>query len=398
MTTTRFYNAIKLEGQYIDLPYGSYTLAQISVLPGSIMSINMPRHALVTLYSQNNFAGVALVIPNYGNKSLKITGFAYEFPYTVQSLTIECACKLNNYSNVIYQITTTSVAIGNQPAVAYTFYNVNPEPMKSALGPPSPYNPTILIIPDFGTDMTAYAWIQGIFALHRFSSIVLDLGGISLSSPTTDNTYATIIQNYRYIAQLLNQYTKKPIVIGHGVGGAIAQLWSLTYKFELRKLILIDTAPYAVYTTYNLLNTTIQNWISNSITTSAFATAVVNATYNTKSEDCQNAKLKLDLTNSITSADPTSLKLLFTQNPDVPSLANAPKFILVRTLIIHGLYDDSVDLNGGHTLHNLIKHSRYIKIGAGHSPQFTTADRIIEAIIQFLLDGKKLYMDPVPVQ
>ena len=395
--TTRFYNEPKLEGQYIDLAYGFYRLSQISVLPNGIISINIPPHALVTIYSQDSFLGTSHIMSNYGNKSLKIPGFVKEFPFVVQSVKIECSCKLVTAPDVVYEITKGNdfIRIG-QPEISYTLYNVIPDPLQDPLDPPSPYNPTILIIPDFGTDIRTYECFQERLARQRFSSLILNLRGVGMSYPTTDNSYGTIIQDYRYIAKQLNQYVKNPIVIGHGIGGAIAQLWALTYKFELRNLILIGTAPYAVYSTYNLLNGVTQNWIINALTTPNFATAVVTATYNTPSEDCQVVKLKQDLSNSIMAADPTSLKLLFTQNPDVPTLAFAPKFILTPTLIIHGLQDTSVAITGGDSLFNLIKNSKYRKIATGHTPQFTTPDRTIETIINFLLAGKVIYMDPLP--
>lgn len=397
--TTRFYNEPKLEGQYIDLAYGSYRLAQISVLPNGIQSINIPPHALVTLYSQDGFIGVNFAIPNYGSKQLKVPGFSksFEFPFAVQSLKIECSCKLGSAPDVVYQIIRGSdFTRSGQPEISYTFYNVIPDPLFDPLDPPSPYNPTILIIPDFGTDIKIYECFQERLARQRFSSLILNLRGVGMSYASTDNTYSTIIQDYRYIAKQLNQYTKKPILLGHGVGGAIAQLWALTYKFELRSLILIGTAPYAVYTTFNLINPIIQNWVNNIITTTTFATNVVDATYNTKSEDCQVDKLKKDLSDSIINANGPTLKLLFTQNLDTPSLAQIPKFILTPTLIIHGLQDACVALTGGTSLFNLIANSKYRKIATGHSPQFTTPDRTIESIISFLLAGKTVYMDPLP--
>lgn len=395
--TTRFYNQIKLEGQYIDLPYGNYLNSQISVLPIGILSINVPPHALVTLYSQDSYMGVSYAIANYGNKSLKVPGFATEFPYTVVSLKIECSCKVSFApDDVVYTITQGDFVRSGQVEIAYSFYYVVPPPMREYNDPPRPYNPTILIIPDFGTDMKIYQCFQEKLAYHRFSSIILDLRGVGLSYPSTSVTYADIIQDYRYIAAQLNQTVKKPIVIGHGVGGAIAQVWALTYKFELRNLILIDTAPYSVYSTYNLLDIVTDNWIDNNITTATFATNVADAVYNTPSEECQVAKLKKDLIDSINTADTPTLKLLFTQNPDVPALELAPKYILTPTLIIHGLYDDAVSILGGDALYGLIKGAKYRKIGTGHSPILTTPARTLETIINFLLPNGGVWMDPLP--
>lgn len=396
--TTRFYNEIKLEGQYIDLPYGSYTLAQISVLPGGIFSINIPPHALVTLYSNDGFFGPSYSIANYGNKSLKVPGFDKEFPYIVQSVKIDCSCKIHETpGDVVYKVTKgLDFKRAGQPEISYTFYDVIPAPLRDPLDPPSPYNPTILIIPDFGTDITIYECFQEKLAYHRFSSLILNLRGTSMTYSSTTNQYADVIQDYRYIAQQLGQTVKKPIVLGHGVGGAIAQLWALTYKFELRSLILIGTAPYAIYTTYNLINTQIQQWVANTMTTPTFATVVANCTYNTSSEECQVVKLKQDLTNSILGCHAPTVKLLFSQNPDTPSLALAPKFILTPTFIIHGLQDACVSITGADSLAALIKNSKYRKILTGHSPQFTTPERTVEAIMNFLLPGGLVFMDPLP--
>jgi len=394
--TTRFYNEIKLEGQYIDLPYGNYVLSQISVLPGSISSINIPPRALVTLYSQDSFLGVSYAIPNYGSKSLKVAGLMPQYPYVVQSLKIECSCKLDIAPpDVVYRVIKGDFIRVAQVEISYTFYEVIPMPLRSVNSPPSPFNPTILIIPDFGTDIRIYECFQEKLAYHRFSSIILNLRGVGMSYSSTANQYAETIQDYRYIAKQLNQYVKKPIVIGHGVGGAIAQLWALTYKFELRSLILIGTAPYAVYSTYNLINTQTQNWITNILSTPSFATVAANNTYNTASEDCQVEKLKKDLTDSIVAANSPTVKLLFTQNPDVPSLAMAPKFILTPTLVIHGLQDAMVSLSGGDALFALIKGAKYRKIATGHSPHFTAPPRTIEAITNFLLPNGLVFMDPL---
>jgi pimeloyl-ACP methyl ester carboxylesterase len=264
------------------------------------------------------------------------------------------------------------------------------------LDAPSPYNPTILIIPDFGTDKTLWECIQDKLAQKRFSSIVLDLRGVGISQPATSVKYADIIQDYRFIAQQLGQFVKKPIVLGHGIGGAIAQLWALTYKFELRSLILLDTAPFSVYDSYNALSGDINNWINNILPTNTFATNVSNAVYNTTSLDCQPDKLKLDLSTSIIAADSTTLKKLFTDNPDDNSLAMAPKFILVPTLVIHGTQDIVIPEIASTTLASLIKNSRFRRIPTGHSPLFTYPNLTFDAIYKFLSPSGIIYIDPIP--
>ena len=388
---TRFFDEQKLEGNFIDLPYGSYTFAQLSVLISQIKSINIPPRAKVTLYAQDNLRSNRHVIANTGNKNLKVTGFEREFPFAVRSLLIECACKLDRNPEVELRIIKDDFKRNNQ-IVAYTFYQVIPEPLDDPLDAPSPYNPTILIIPDFGTDKRIYECLQDIFAQSRFSSIVLDLRGTGQSYSSTSVKYADIIQDYRFIAQQLNQFVKKPILIGHGIGGAIAQLWAITYKFELRNLILIDSAPYAIYSQYHLINTQIQQWINNIITTEQFATIVADNTYNTVSENCEVEKLKLDLSSSIINSDTATLKRLFTQNPDNVVLAMSPKTILTPTLLMHGLQDAVTSVTGTDNLFALIKGAKQRRINTSHSPHLTTQSRAVEAILHFLSPEGNLYI------
>lgn len=395
---TKFYDEPKLEGNFIELPYGTYRAFQINVLPNGIKSIDIPAHAMVTLYSQDNFVGPKYVITNTGKKNLKVAGFVEIFPYVVQSVKIECACDLDVNQAVDIYVKKGDFKRNGSGSIGYTFYQVIPEPLTDPLDPPSPYNPTIFIIPDFGTDRALWECIQDKLAQKRFSSVVLDLRGVGVSQASTSVKYADIIQDYRFIGQQLNQFVKKPILIGHGIGGAIAQLWALTYKFELRSLILLDTAPFSVYNSYNTLSDDITNWINNVLPTNTFATNVSNAVYNTTSLDCQPDKLKLDLYNSIVAADSTTLKKLFTDNPDDVTLAMAPKFILVPTLIIHGIQDIVIPEIASTTLNSLIKNSRFRKIPTGHSPLFTYPNLTFDAIYKFLSPSGIIYIDPIPNQ
>lgn len=388
---TRFYDQPLLEGNYIDLNYGSYTQAMLNAVITSIQSINVPPHVMVTLFRVDNFSGQSYVVTNNNTRYLKVVSLTNVFNFPVASLKIECACDLNLNSNVDIQITQADFT-RNGNLIAYSFYNVIPEPLQNPLDKPSPFNPTIFIIPDFGTDKSIYACLQDKFAQKRFSSIVLDLRGVGLSYSAQSTTYADIIQDYRTIAQTLNQYVKKPILIGHGYGGAIAQLWALTYKFELRDLILIDTAPYAVYSTYNLLLPSINQWLANTLTISQLATIIANATYNTSSSECQPAVTIQDLERSFNASDAPTLQLFITQNPDIPSLADAPKFILIRTLIIYGLADAYIKETGSLKLKSLIGKAHVRKINTGHSPQFTEPQKTIDSIMNFLSPKGKLFI------
>ena len=289
---TQFYDQKKLEGNSIYLPYGSYTTSQLITLINPILSISIAPHVMVTIYSADNFLGARYVMSNKNNKFLKIPGFTKEFPFTVQSLSIECACDLPSTTPVIYNIINETTTRNGQ-ILGYTFYNVIPVPQIASKSKPSPYNPTIFIIGDFGVNTTIYSCIQDYFAKKRLSSIIVDPRGVGRSYSSTSNTFADVVQDYRFVGQLLNQFTKKPIVIGHGFGGAIAQLWALTYRCELRNMILIDTAPYSIFNSFNYLSNIFTQWLNNIIVTSQLATQIAIATYNTTSNECQPDVLQL---------------------------------------------------------------------------------------------------------
>jgi pimeloyl-ACP methyl ester carboxylesterase len=346
---------------------------------------------MVTIYSADNFLGASYAMSNNNNKYLKIPGFSKEFPYTVVSLRIECACDLPNTTPVTYNIINDTVTRNGQ-VIGYSFYNVIPVPIIVPQSKPNPYNPTIFIIGDFGVNTSIYSCIQTFFAQKRFSSIMVDPRGVGMSFSATSNTFADVLQDYRYVGQQLNQFKKKPIVIGHGYGGAIAQLWALTYKFELRNMILIDTAPYAIYNSFNNLNGTFASWLSNSITTSQLATQIATTTYNTTSNECQPEVLQLDLKNSINSSNTPTMKLFITQNPDNINLALAPKFIIIPTLILVGLQDAYITVNGSLQLHQLIPHSTYIKLNTSHAPQFTESNKAYSIIYRFISPTGSLYI------
>lgn len=390
---TKFYDQIKLEGNAVTLPYGSYTTAQLNALINPILSISIPPHVKVTIYSANNFLGASYAMANNNNKYLKIPGFSKEFPFTVLSLQIECACDLPTETPVVYNI-VNATTIRNNQLIGYTFYNVIPVPPRFADSKPSPYNPTLFIIGDLGVNASIYACIQDFFAKKRISSIFVNPRGVGTSYASLSNTYADVLQDYRFVGQLLNQFTKKPIVLGHGFGGAVAQLWALTYKFELRNMILIDTAPYAIYNSFNLISSVFNSWLSNAITLNQFAIQISQSTYNTISNECQPQVLQLDLQNSINASNAPTLKLFITQNPDNVTLAQAPKFILVPVLILAGLQDIYIDIAGSLQLHQLIKNSTYIKLNTSHAPQFTESNKTYDIMYRFLSPTGYLYLTP----
>lgn len=387
----QLFNELKLEGSFIYLSYGSYTLSQLNALINPILSLSIPPHVQVTIYSADNFLGSQYTMSNKNNKYLKIPSFVKEFPFTIASMRIVCACENNDVTPVTYNVINDTVTRNGQ-ILGYSFYNVIPVPQGSINEQPSPYNPTIFIIGDLGVNTSIYACLQEYFAQRRLSSVMVNPRGVGTSFSSLSNTYADVVQDYRYVGAQLGQFVKKPIVIGHGYGGAIAQLWSLTYNFELRNMILIDSAPYATYNSYNLLNTTFTSWLADTLTLNDFATQIALATYNTPSNECQPPVLQLDITNSINGSSNSTLKLFITQNPDNLSLALAPKYIRVPVLILVGLQDIYINPSGSANLSTLIPKAKYIKLNTSHAPQFTETNKSYDIIYRFISPTGSLYI------
>jgi pimeloyl-ACP methyl ester carboxylesterase len=373
---TKIYSLPGLEGSYVELGYGKYTQSQYNI---SIGSINLPPYATIILYSNPAFNGTKRILENNGKKWLKIVNIPAIYSKPVLSVEIICSCSLitqNNSSTL--QIFIDTFIRSNQQ-IGYTFFKLIPHHNSTT-------HKIAFIIPDFGTNKSLYYKIQQTLASMHISSLILDFRGVETSLPSTNMQYAEIIQDYRYIGQNLGliKRNSKPIVIGHGIGGAIAQLWALTYTMELSKLILIDTAPYATYNSYSLINSSTVSWTSGVLPFADYAQIVSNYTFNTMGKACDREVLDEDYYDSIISSNQQSLKLLITQNPDDPSLSTAPQYITVKTLIIHGKYDAYISINGGKTLHTLIKNSFYRELTTGHAPHFSVPMIFFDAIRIFL--------------
>jgi pimeloyl-ACP methyl ester carboxylesterase len=382
---SRFYDGHKLEGNFMDLDYGSYSEAHLNnLLPNGIRSVNVARHTIMTLYSLNNFLGKRHVVSNPSNKSLKVTCFDRDFGNYVRSVKIENTYKKDINDKIDYNVIKDEF-IRDNTNIAYTFYNVIPTSRKTIPESVIPSNSLVAIIPDLGAERQIYKPMQFHLAQKRFSSVVLDLRGVGQSGFSDKAKYSDIIEDYRYIIKELGQFRKKPILIGHGFGGAIAQNWALSYKLELKNLVLINSAPHAVFSLHNQLNTHTQQWLLDGIDDEKYANLLVDAKYNSHSEETEISKLKSDFVESFKASDSTTLKRLLTQNPEDHTLVDSPKHILTPTLILHGAQDAFVAQSGSEALSSLIRNSKYVKINTGHSPFLTAPQRTHEVISKFLL-------------
>jgi len=266
---------------------------------------------------------------------------------------------------------------------------------------PAP-NPVVFIIPDFGTERSLYSGIQDYLANIRVSSIILDIRGVGQSYASHHMSYADIISDYTIITKKLFLYHKKPILIGHGTGGAIAQMWALANDFMFSRLILINSAPFATFHALNAAYPAISNWISSSINKKQLADYIAALAFFPQDESLIN-----DLSQSIQTAHTNSLKLFITQNPDNPDLLPTISTIRPRVLIIHGIHDEYIPIVASEHLYSLLhhhghhgnhshhgNHTSFIRMRAKHAPHLENLRKTMHFIMQFINPYGERFFDP----
>lgn len=376
---TTFYDKPGLKGNSHKFDFGSFDRADFTVYLQDLLSVSIPKKARLTIYNSLGLNGRNHTINNTGNKTIKIPNLHLIFPFTIKSFKIECACQSFNDREVIYEKQSRTLCGDDSKLTGYTYYDVHPEII---LNEPPRSNPAVIIIPDFANTKELYDCMQQQFAQNKISSLVLDIRGVGSSYSATSATYSDIIEDYRSLMNTLGLFDKRPILIGHGFGGAIAQLWAITYPVELEKLILLSSAPFPIYSTYNLANTDINNWVASSITLAQLATTLSGLTY-TSDKECQI----MELEKSINGIDEDTQKLFITQNADNVSLLTTFQNYYLDTLLIHGVSDQYIPFNGSDDLQVLMNNDNnvtYIKYDTGHAPQFERLTNVMSAIIQFI--------------
>jgi len=380
---TKFYEQTGLNGRFIELDYGSYNLQQIRALIPDIRSFSIPPKASVTVYSQNSFIGPKYTFANSSNQFKKIVCFTNVFDYTIRSLMIECACrKVSGKPNVMRVDKINGFVPRGDLEFSYTILDPIFEPPDQISDPEPKPKQGIIILHDFGARKEQYFCLQEKLALKGFKVFVMDQRGHGYTSPSLNMTWGEIIEDNRNIAAGLGLYITKPILLGHGYGGAIAQYWAQLHKLELNKLILIGSAPYSYYPLYQPIEPSTQAWLSGLLTLPQYARIVSNATYNDTSDECEVDKLKQDLMDSYAAADINSLKLLRQQNSN---FTDQTRFIITPTLLIHGAFDSVTIVNGSKQINALLSTVSRLRImhDAGHSPHQTKPIRVLDHITSF---------------
>lgn len=390
---SRLYNNFKLEGKYIDLSYGKYNLTELDNAINDIKSVTIAPFTKITLYSRSNLEGPRYTVSNPGKKRMNIPSFCNEFVYSINSIKVEGAVKNQITNDICYKIEVSNIK-RDDITLGYIYYNVISSPgiQENSDNVIQANEELVVIIPDIGYNAKLYKSIQERFVQHRYSSVIMDIRGTGSSSSSNNMQFSEIIQDYRMLLHELNKLKayKKTIIIGHGIGGVIAQLWALIYKGELNNLILINSTPYGIYNEYNKIDKHIDKFIKSEIDiqTLAYIFAKKNYKDNKNSENHENKYpkelFKKELVDSINNISEESFKLLFSQNKDDTDMAITSKYIMAKTLIVQSTDDKIINDNAGQDLYFLIRNSTYIKLNGGHSPHFTNPERVFEEIFKFI--------------
>lgn len=392
---SRFYNDYKLEGKYIDLSHGKYRIDELNDI-FNVLSLSVAPYTKVSLYANNNFEGPKYTISNPKNKRMNVMSFYEQFVFPINSIVIEAIIQKEISPNHYYKITADYYNKNDDDKIYYVHYKLMCNEYENICGKNTDCNKNkclngnkqylIVIIPDIGTNSRIYKPIQDTLIDNKLSSLIIDIRGTGLTKINHNVDPAEIIQDYRSVIGYVTRTFHEPpkiILLGHGLGGLIAQLWALTYKNEINKLILINSAPYGIYNDYNSLHHINKEFTDSKISLKKYSEIVSGQSFNNNTH-MPNKLLKKELEKSIDESNCHALKQLLENTKNKDKLAIVSRYIIAPTLIIQGIHDNIISKMAGDDLYFLINNSVYVKLNSDHSPQFTSPQRTFEEIFKFI--------------
>jgi pimeloyl-ACP methyl ester carboxylesterase len=214
-------------------------------------------------------------------------------------------------------------------------------------------HPTILMI--HGAGQTSKTWENQFEILRdqaKFNTIILDLPGHGKSigpACRSINEYKNFLKNFCDELDLKNL-----ILVGHSMGGGIAQVYAIDHRQSISSLILVATGSRlrVAIETLNLVKTAYETFCKIA-PSRAFASSSPN-------------ELKEDFRNELLNTKPEVVYQDFIACDEF-NIMDELERIGVRTLIISGDQDILTPVKYGEYLHEKIKNSSlYIIKDAGH--------------------------------
>jgi len=238
----------------------------------------------------------------------------------------------------------------------------------------------VLFVHGLGGDIRSYEFQEDALAEH-FTLLMPDQRGHGHSDgPDADAVSTEDFAND--LATFLKKLGYESVhVIGHSMGGMIAQQFALDYPHFVDKLVLIDTTPRITEETID----EVYSWREAQIEggPEAYQEASMRSTYPQEFID-NNPELIEYL---MSKEDLVNQEGVLAAGLGMASFDATDRLLEIsaETLIIHGEEDVIMDISLAKLMHDRIPHSRIITFPeCGHSPTVQRQDKLNQILIEFL--------------
>ncbi|MER3396356.1 MAG: hypothetical protein C4319_06190 [Acidimicrobiia bacterium] len=256
----------------------------------------------------------------------------------------------------------------------------------------------IVFIHGFGG--STYSWRENLEDLaHKYTVISLDVRGFGYTSrdPAAEYSprgYATHVSTFLDILGV-----RRPILVGHSLGGEVAMRIALQRPNDIAGLVLIDSAGLPMERRFQVppVPQPLQTMLLRLATSKRIVRAGLSQAFYDRSlvNDAMIAAYRDPL--DVERAEEMLWRMIRTTAPQLNR--SELQQISIPTLILWGKYDRLIPLRNGEELASLIKGARLVVLDrAGHIPQDERADDVNALIDSFAsVAGKPLPGQPKPI-
>ncbi|MCI4662004.1 MAG: alpha/beta hydrolase [Neomegalonema sp.] len=225
---------------------------------------------------------------------------------------------------------------------------------------------------------------------RRYRVIAVDRPGFGYSDPGPDDRYRPLAQAAMLREAVSSLGVRKPIVVGHSYGGAVAMAWGLQAQDEISGVVSLSGATYpwdgGVGLGYEIAATPVIGDVAIAIVRLGLTESVARdfidrifAPQNAPSGYADHVAIGLALRAETIKANAQDLTHL---NDELATMA--PRYGEIHTPvgIVHGTADTTVALSiHSEKLAKDVQKSRLIRLdGVGHMPHIVAPEACVEAI------------------
>lgn len=240
--------------------------------------------------------------------------------------------------------------------------------------------PSVLLIHGLGGDIRGWEFQEDNLSKH-FTLLMPELRGHGRSEGP-DAPVVTAEMFAKDIAVFLKKLGYDDVhVVGHSMGGVIAQQFTLDFPEHVKKLVLIDTAPKITEETID----EVYSWREAQVEggQEAYHLAATKSTYS--EEFIENNRELIDYL--LNREDLVNEEGVLAAGLGLTSFDVTDRLseIQIETLIIHGEGDRIIDYSLGKILHDEIPNSKLVSFpNCGHSPTVEKRETLGQILIDFL--------------